>query len=75
MAVHCCLHSPLDVFGAPGVGRNRQRARTEARLRALEVGSVPAGDHDPGALRHERLGDGEADALRPAGDQRDLAVE
>ncbi len=39
------------------------------------VRSTEVGDHDPGALGREAVGDRLADALRRAGDERDLAVE
>ena len=75
MTVDRGLDGALDLFGKPRVGGCRERSWAEARLRALEIGSVPAGDHHAGAVRHECLGNGEADAFRPAGDQCDLAFE
>ncbi len=44
--------------------------RADATLRRLEVG-----DRDHGSLRLEPVGDRSADALRAAGDDRDLPVE
>ena len=43
--------------------------------RLLQHGLVARGDHDAGAFCRESMGDGEADALRAAGDQDLLALE
>ena len=42
------LHRALDLVGVARVGGRRQRLRAEARLRALEIRGVAAGDHRRG---------------------------
>jgi len=55
-----------DVAGQPGDGRAAVFEHGRRRLGAL---GVAAADHHPGAFVGQRLGDGETDASRPAGDE------
>ena len=66
------VDQPLHVGLVRDVGGDADAVR-ERRGRLL--GAVQVGDDDARALRRQALGDRAADALRRAGDDRDLAVE
>ena len=66
---------PLDVVPRRRVPGGRKRAVPELVHQSIDGAGVAAVDRDPHAVLRQQAARRRADAARPAGDQRDAAVQ
>ena len=69
------LDDGVDAGGCGKIGRQRLDSAAELLAGGVELLGVAADDQDVRTLAQKRLGDRQADTVRPTGDQRALVVK